>query len=72
MQMSCEVFILEAKILAHVSKFQNCLTLSIRIKGFSIFTDKLALFFGHRLCNMCDMATTKSLMLRNNIILKLH
>ena len=36
---------LEAKMLAHVIKFENCLTLSIRIKGFSIFKDKLTLFF---------------------------
>ena len=46
----------EAKMLAQVIKFENCFTLSIRIKGFCILKDKLTFFFAHRLCNMCDMA----------------
>ena len=46
----------EAKMLAQVIKFENCFTLSIRIKGFCILKDKLTLFFAHRLCNKCDMA----------------
>ena len=59
-------------MLIHVIKFENCFTLSINIKDFCIVKDKLTLFVDHRLCNMCDMAATKSLMLRNNIILKPH
>ena len=43
-------------MLAQVIKFENCFTLSIRIKGLCILKDKLAFFFAHRLCNMCDMA----------------
>ena len=46
----------EAKMLGQVIKFENCFTLSIRIKGFCILKDKLTFFFAHRLCNMCDMA----------------
>ena len=59
-------------MLIHVIKFENCFTLSISIKDFWIVKDKLTLFFVHRLCKMCDMAATKSLMLRNNIILRTH
>ena len=43
-------------MLAHVTKFEDCFTLSIGIKGFCILKDKLTLFFAHRLCNVCDMA----------------
>ena len=43
-------------MLAQVIKFENCLTLSIRIKGFCVLKNKLTFFFAHRLCNMRDMA----------------
>ena len=59
-------------MLAQFIKSENGFILSIRIKGFCIFKDKLTLFFLYRLRNMFDMASMQSMMLRNTINFKSH
>ena len=64
-------YFLKLKMLAHLIKFENCFAWSIGIKDFCIFKDKLTLFFCSKI--VWDvLESTKSLILRNNIILKPH